>query len=177
MALNLIWYNPKHTPGDIFMKIMKRNVRMNILLVFIIILSEIYINDMKSGFLLYRHTNSHVCLRAAGTDLPEPSGNTSAFCVNGDTDARRDICTFGRLAAIPCRGIIGDIRQCRGRNQRKAREKIYFFYLFLIGHLKFSQFYFTDPRRKFRTAVAYCKGIIIRYIHHQDGKPPCDCFP
>lgn len=120
---------------------------------------------------------SHI-LTPPGTYAESVKADTSphsckifSFRNTKDTEIRKNIYALEQLSSRPFDGVVEKVKQCRGRNQRRVRNKICFFYLLLLGHLELFQFLFMNALRMLNNIASHCKGIIIRYIHHQDGDP------
>ena len=137
----------------VLMKIIRRNTYFNIWLIFAVIALEIYIKD--NALEIPVHVEKI-------TSLVEHKGEYTG----------QDVCDLERAPAVVYQEIDENFRQCHGRRQRKICGGLSAFYLTLAGHFTRFQCYFVNTSHRQSNGEAYCKSIIIRYIHNQDGRPP-----
>ncbi len=143
------------------MKRKKQNVLLGILLIFAVVISEIWIIGPKS--------DSRICPMCDKKECPlDRSQDRELLLRDGETGGGRAHNVLECLAAVPFRGTVERREQYRGKK--------HFFCPFLIDNLKFSRFYLIHILRTFHFAVAYCKSIVIRYIHDQDEAPRRICI-
>lgn len=135
------------------MKKMKQNAYLSILLVFAV-------------------TALEICIKEITPKIPIHIEKVCSFLENKGVYTGRDVCDLKRTPAVIYQKIDEDFRQCRGRRQRKISGGLPVLSLALTGCFARLPCYAVNNLHKHSTAAAYCRSIIIRYIHHQDGRPP-----
>ena len=113
-----------------------------------------------------------ICIKKITPQIPIHFEKVCSFLESKGGYTGRDACDLKRAPAVIYQEIDEDFRQCRGRRQRKISGGLPVFSLALTGRFaSFPCYAVKNPHRQ-STAAAYCRSIIIRYIHHQDGRPP-----
>lgn len=115
-----------------------------------------------------------MCARDPAPDVPIHIAEISSFVAHKDAYTGRDVCDLEQAPAVLFQEIDENFRQHWGRRQRRGCDGFSAAYPMLSVHFTRFQWYCANILRRRSTAAVYCRAAVIRYIHHQDGRPPAD---